>query len=661
MKTLARLGAALAATAIVLAPAQAGLLEELDALRRIDRMPEFRSGTKVEQISSYDRTGGNDDGFSGRHSYLSKSDDGLVLADLEGPGVIERIWTPTPTDKLIEFYFDGETSPRISLPFIDLFSGKRFPFNTPVCGHEVGGYYCYVPIPYEKSCKIVYRGAMLQFHQIQYRTLAEGEKTETFPKEWSEPQKKALAAACELWSRHGEDVASAAAPPGARVETRREKVAIGPGTAAPIFASAEGGRIAGLRLSPASAFAGDARDILLRVTWDNEKVPAINCPVGDFFGFAFGRPAARGLLVGTDGDTCYCYLPMPFLDGAKLELVYGQPADGNAPAPALAINAEVDLALGVPLRENEGRLYASWRRATPAAGEPHLILDAAGRGHFVGSILQAQGLKRGMTLFFEGDDVTTIDGEMRLHGTGSEDFYNGGWYAMPDRWDEGHSLPLHGCLDYSIPLARTGGYRFNLADKVSFEKTFNLTIEHGGENNSVPGDYTSTAFYYADHAPAANDIPPPEKRVVYHPNELEYWLQLLPIRALSSGSRVEYGNWKYEGAEGRKNYETFRLAPSGASGFVTVELDVPATGEYEILLSYLKGPAMGRFRVYRRQEPVSEETDAYNANEGIELERPMGTAKLRAGKNSLTFRIEGKSTAASSAEFAFHRILLARK
>ena len=80
------------------------------------------------------------------------------------------------------------------------------------------------------------------------------------------------------------------------------------------------------------------------------------------------------------------------------------------------------------------------------------------------------------TIFFEGDDITTIDGEQRMHGTGSEDYFNGGWYAVGDRWDKAYSLQLHGCLGYSIPLARTGGYRFLVGDKGTFEESYNLTI-----------------------------------------------------------------------------------------------------------------------------------------------------------------------------------------
>src|SRR6266567_7818283 len=118
----------------------------MEALSRLDRLPELRSAVKIGSVSSYDRTGGNDDGFSGKYSFVRKEADGLVIADLKGPGVITRIWTPTPTDAIVEFYFDGETSPRIRVKIIDLFSGKQFPFLAPVSGIGAGGFYTYVPL-----------------------------------------------------------------------------------------------------------------------------------------------------------------------------------------------------------------------------------------------------------------------------------------------------------------------------------------------------------------------------------------------------------------------------------------------------------------------------------------------------------------------------------
>ena len=73
----------------------------IEQLYRLDRLGVFKNSVKVASVSSYDRTGGNDDGFGGKYSFVRKENDGLVLADLKGPGVIYRIWTPTPTDDVM--------------------------------------------------------------------------------------------------------------------------------------------------------------------------------------------------------------------------------------------------------------------------------------------------------------------------------------------------------------------------------------------------------------------------------------------------------------------------------------------------------------------------------------------------------------------------------
>src|SRR5690606_32232197 len=199
----------------------------------------------------------------------------------------------------------------------------------------------------------------------------------------------------------------------------------------------------------------------------------------------------------------YSYFPMPFDEKAVLEIQFIEDELNNL--------SEIPLDVKIYYSEkkrlkNEGKFYAEWRREKdPDKGEPYTIMKKEGRGHHVGTILHSQALNSGMTIFFEGDDQTYIDGELRLHGTGSEDYFNGGWYALPDRWDQGFNLPVHGSLAYSIPLARTGGYRLLITDKLHFEREFLLTIEHGPENNNVPVDYISLAFYYCDTPPQAGN------------------------------------------------------------------------------------------------------------------------------------------------------------
>lgn len=106
-----------------------------------------------------------------------------VIAGMKGPEVINRINTPTSTSNVILLFFDGGEKPRLSLPLYELFASNRFPFLAPVCGHEVGGFYCYLPIPYRKSCKVIYKGKML-FWQMQYKTYPENTKISSCSTNW---------------------------------------------------------------------------------------------------------------------------------------------------------------------------------------------------------------------------------------------------------------------------------------------------------------------------------------------------------------------------------------------------------------------------------------------------------------------------------------------
>jgi len=202
----------------------------------------------------------------------------------------------------------------------------------------------------------------------------------------------------------------------------------------------------------------------------------------------------RGLLQGADSGKAYTYFPMPFDRSASIDLVY---KGTGAPVHCRAV---ITYCMKKRNAEKEGRFYAVWRRDSLTVRDPyHVFLDVGGRGHYVGTILQAQGLEKDGTPFWEGDDTLATDGVFRMHGTGSEDYFNGGWYAVRGMWDTTRSMPLSGCLLYSGAVARTGGYRFFLSDKVPFEKNIFHGIEHGGTAESGrPVVYNSVSFYYGD-------------------------------------------------------------------------------------------------------------------------------------------------------------------
>lgn len=609
-----------------------GLVGELQQLYRIDLLPQFRPGSEVAQLSSYDTTGGNNDGFSGLYSFVRREGDGLVLADLEGPGVVNRIWTPTPTESMIAFYFDGEPAPRMRLPFIDLFSGHVEPFVRPVVGNEVGGYYSYLPMPYQHSLKIVYEGDDIRFQQIQYRRYPAGSTVTSFHLPLSTEEQRELQRVVARWNN-----LEARPWPDGQLPVEERPFTLEPGGQVELFRSAEGGRILGIEIERDPGAPGWDPGVLLAARWDAEVEPAILAPVGDFFGYAFGSPSMRSLVLGSSGGRDYSYLPMPFDHDATIYLRdirrQGRPVPGTA---------RVFYSHEPREPQREGRLYAAWRREVePTEGEPYLLLAAEGRGHHIGTILQAQGIEPGMTAFFEGDDVATVDGEMRLHGTGSEDYFNGGWYALLDRWDRAVSLPLHGSLDYNLPLSRTGGYRFYLADKVSFEQTYRITIEHGPEGNAIPVDYTSVAFYYGE-APPVDPVnltraldPRPS------PTEHRFYPQLLSF-SLGGGTQVDL-------SRGRVNIT------GDDQGLVRIDVSTLPAGDYQVLLSYERGPDGAEFSLWRRQAQISEWIDAF-ASEVQRVDRAdVGEVRLTDQVKSVTVRTrsrDGRHT------FRFSRLIL---
>ncbi len=612
----------------------------IQELYRIDRLAVLKESSKVASVSSYDRTGGNNDGFGGQYSFVRKEKDGLVLADLQGPGVIYRIWTPTPTDDMLEFYFDGETKPSVQVKFRDLFLGKHPVFVRPLVGYGAGGFYSYVPLPYEKSCKVFIRAERLQFYQINYATYPEGTAIVSFPKLPTEEYKSHLEKARGLFESSGSDVSSYAVCPGGSIERFDAKVRLKPGKAAKIFEIDRPGRIVGIRLSPPSALAGKERGVTLRAYWDGSEEPAILSPAGDFFGYAWGEPATRSLLVGTGNGVNYCYFPMPFDKSARIELLSERPLGKD-----IELEAEV-LFVPVARREDEGRFYAIWRRENPTTkGKPFTFIETGGRGHLVGFIQQSQGFESGNTYFFEGDDQTTIDGELIIHGTGSEDMYNGGWYDVTGRWDAKRSFPLSGCLGYKKHLGRTGGYRLLLGDAYAYRKSVLQTIEHAPTGNDLLNDYCAVTFLYSRDKPTCElALPPVSERKVVDLKRIVFatWWNI-PISAFSyRNATLAKNSEKLDG----KNVRSLSLRAEGGDSFghhfICFVCELPAAGRYKVSLDAIKGPSQGKVQMFMDEAPVGPEVDLYAADRQPVLDEYIGTLNLAEGPNNLLFKLVGK-------------------
>ncbi|NQV33431.1 MAG: DUF2961 domain-containing protein, partial [Phycisphaeraceae bacterium] len=256
----------------------------------------------------------------------------------------------------------------------------------------------------------------------------------------------------------------------------------------------------------------------------------------------------------------------------------------------------------------------------------------------------AQGMESGATLFFEGDDQTTIDGELVIHGTGSEDFYNGGWYDVPGRWETSRSFPLSGCLAYQKHLTRTGGYRMMLGDAYAFDKSILQTIEHAPTGNEQINDYAGTTFLYSEKRPTCDiSLPSQAERAVVDIKRIVFatWWNV-PIPAFSfNNATLTKDVVKCEGQDVR--FLSMRAHDGDWFGhhFISFTCELPAAGTYQISLDVVKGPAVGIVQLFQDEAPIGPAVDMYAAKHE-KAQALLGTLTLPEGKSHLLFKITGK-------------------
>jgi hypothetical protein len=142
------------------------LTNRLTDLEHLAILPD--PGEKCAQWSSWDRRSKYDkisgnytdwDANGDNNGIIRREGNEQVLAEMKGPGVIWRIWSALPKEGHVKIYLDGAAEPAVDLPFIGYFNRQNEPFTCPALVHETArGQNCYVPIPYQKSCKITAEG-----------------------------------------------------------------------------------------------------------------------------------------------------------------------------------------------------------------------------------------------------------------------------------------------------------------------------------------------------------------------------------------------------------------------------------------------------------------------------------------------------------------------
>lgn len=453
----------------------------IEALERIDGLPYLAPGVRSYMFSSHDRTGGNDDGFNGTYSSLYKDGTGYVLFDAYGPGCLYRIWSANPGGDL-KFYFDEEESPRIDISQKDLFSGRVSPFIFPLAGdwmRSSGGYYSYLPLPFERRLKIS-SSSSWYFYQFSYALFPQGTGVKTFTGQ------EDISRVLRQWTNPGKD------PKKSQGEiASRGNISVDPGDVKVLFKQASSGSISSIRLKLSKDDRETLRKVFLRIYWDGESSASVSAPLWDFFG-----AGAKSLLLGQDENGWfYCFFPMPFSSSVRMEVENDNPS---------SLSVDYEIRSGGAYGADAGQFHALWSEKNPTEfGKDFIDMEAQGRGKFLGISASMQGVDPDIRTqcdspyicFLEGDERVYVDGSLSpdIHGTGTEDYFNGGWYFIMGTF----SLPLHGNPSRPLidGLMQINAYRIHLGDSVPFESSLKFGREVGAANN-ITARYTSVAYSY---------------------------------------------------------------------------------------------------------------------------------------------------------------------
>lgn len=489
------LGMLLFSSAVSAQPAGVGFYENLE------RLPYLHANVAARYLSSYDRSGGNDDGFRGTYSALHVDDNGEhVIFDEKGPGCVYNFWFTGSGRELhwgkLRFYLDEDTTPRFECEAMELFQGRTEPFVFPLATHahvSSGGFSCSAPIPFADRLKITTE-RRVGFYNVYYQLLP-GASVESWTPEIDYSPVIARFERCGTDPKRGK---------AAHVESRTVSLEAASGRTRPeavLLELERGGTVRSIKIDP--LFEPDAytlNHVHLKIEYDGAGEPAVDVPIGSFFGSGLGEANVAGLFVGMrTAGAYYCYLPMPFRRGIRISLE-NRSHDGGG-------EFFCEIGHGDPLPEAEGEaplgyFGATYRNAWPIV-EPtdYVLLDRTGRGAVVGQVMTVEPVKADRKRWWEGDMRIFIDGETepRFHGTGHEDEYQGGWSTF---WlTNPYSLPLFGeprtenLIDvFGQVNGSTTVYRF-WPGGVPFHESIRISTEHGNQNDT-PANYSSLVYYY---------------------------------------------------------------------------------------------------------------------------------------------------------------------
>jgi hypothetical protein len=247
-----------------------------------------------------------------------------------------------------------------------------------------------------------------------------------------------------------------------------------------------------------------ARFFVLRIYWDDQEMPSVECPVADFFASGWGQYAQiNSLPVAVNPNRGYnCFWEMPFRQRCRITLENRLPS-------AMTHYYQINYTL-TDVPDDVGYFHAQFRRTNPLPyKQVYTIVDGIhGRGQYVGTAI-AYGVNN-CGWWGEGEIKFFIDGDdefSTICGTGTEDYFGGAYNWDVDGRYVTYSTPFMGMHLVIRPdgtyqsQQRFSMYRWHIMDPIRFEQDLRVTLQalgwrSGGRYLPMQDDIASVAYWY---------------------------------------------------------------------------------------------------------------------------------------------------------------------
>jgi hypothetical protein len=410
-------------------------------------------------------------------------------------------------------------------------------------------------------------------------------------------------------------------------------------------------------------------ELVLRMYWDGAEAPAVEAPLGDFFAAGFGlRREVRSAPIQVPGGDAYnSFWRMPFSRHARITVT------NEGARNARSFYYQIDYTRVPSLPPGTAYFCAQYRREFPeVAGRDYLVLDAVGRGHYVGTVMSVRS--RSPYWFGEGDARIYVDGDARptIQGTGTEDYFLSAWGL------DQHSFPYAGApylsSDPSDLGFRATMYRWHIADPIRFQHSLRVTFEHTGwmsadetATGRVDGhveredDIATVAFWYQVGQPRRfTTLPSLAERTFPDLDRVVEAKDLIRTARRSAGTlELQRGyDWTGEG-------QLF-FVPSTDSAFLEVTFPVADTTRSGLVFRMTRAPDYGRWRILLDGRDVTAladypDWDPRGAQDlyarDVEVrDLYLGSYSLAPGTHTVRFELAGRNGLSSGDVLGFDSI-----